>query len=362
MTALSRRLTLVSALWLGLSAFCRPAAVRAEDAGGQPAEVRALSECWKAAVEELDAPAAISPYAEDFLLGGTTRSGHWRAYLARFERIRKQHATLSVQPLVQNVEFWKFEGDSTAEFADVDLAIRWEEQWAGQRRACRMACPLRLRREGSEWKACGDQVRTQCALQVGYDGRDYVLTLTARSAWPSFPSQALVKGPGLKPIRLRKKGNDALGHPYVTETAYVATKPAVGLTYMFQVPYKNGSENIARAVRGAVDLTPAILEPAADAAIAEWPLTVRWQDVSASVKDFSNYEVHVRRLEDNAALYVLRSIPADQTEVTVGATKPECAALSCDRPCRIEVYALDMHGNYSVARTAVRLPAPAESD
>ena len=365
MKAASGRPTPTAALCMALIAFCSLATAPVQEPAGPATpeqEVRALAERWKTALEGLDARGAIALYAQDFLLGGTTRTGHWRAYWGQLERMRRMHVRLTVEPLVQKVELWRFEGSRTVEFADIELVVHYKQQWDSQRRARRFACPVRLRREGAQWKACGDQLRTACTLQVGYDGQHYMLTLTAASAWPSFPNKARLKGAGLEAISLRRKGRDAYGRPYVTETAYLPTRPAIGAAYMFQIPYKNGNENVPCAVRGTVDVIPAITEPRAEAPVTQWPLGVSWQDVSARVKDFSNYEVHVRRPGDNAALWVMRSIPADQTQVTIGETRQEQAALAGYGSIRLEVYALDIYGNYGVARRGVRLPAAAGAD
>jgi len=314
-------------------------------------EIRAFFRGWQEAVEDMDVGRVMSFYTDDFLQSGMDRSLHRLAYRAQFSAVRAREGRLSMVPELRGIRLWQVEGPEPAELADVELVVRRVESWDGERYEDRLSFPIRLRRENGEWKACGDGSRTLCVVQVGYHDERYMLTFIAESAFPLFGSRAQVKGPGVPKMELMKKRRDILGKPYVTDSVFLAQRPEIGGAYTFSIPYPDDTEFITRPVRSVVDVAPPIVTPAWDADVHEWPLKISWKDVSGQIKDFSAYEVHVRRAEDNSRLYVFRSRAADCTEVMLGQTAEQRGRFTePHQPYYAEVYAYDAYGNYALSR------------
>ena len=335
--------------WSALGAATVLCAVCLADGVHSEQGVRAFFRDWAAAVEAMDASRVMSFYTDDFLQSGMGRGMHRLAYTAQFALIRLKRGKLEMRADVREVRFWDLGKD--AQFADVSIVVERVEILGKKRYADRLSQPMRLRLVDGKWKACGDKTRTLVLVQVAHDKEETALTLTAQSAYPAFPAVALVEGPGIKRQVLRTLKRDMFGKPYVTETVYVSKTPEVGGVYTFHIPYHDTPEHLRYRIRGKVTAIPEISAPARDLDVRRWPLTITWRDVSEQIKDFSCYEVHVRRAEDRVAVYVFRSIPGDRHSLALGETARQKAAFGeAHKPYHVEVYAYDVHGNYALAR------------
>lgn len=351
-----RRTLAILALALSLSFF-----LSAEQ--GHEKEIEDFFNKWKHFVEELDISGVMELYAKDYLQSGMTRSVHRLLYRAMFALIRDKKGSLRIEPEIRNLKFWSSEGREKKIFADLDLVVLKEEIFGDTRYLDRVLYPVRLRKEKGNWKLCGDKTRTLCVLQVGFDGKDYFLTLIAESAFPEFPATATVEGPGIGTIQLRKLRKDIMGKPYVTETVYTSNIPQVGDTYTFRIPYQDGEELIRLKVRALISQPPAIITPEQDADINKWPLKISWEDVSKQITDFNCYEVHIRKAEDHSLVYLFRSIPPGTTSVPLGATEKQQKFFTEPHiPYYIEVFAYDIYGNYSISRRRVYYMIGAEKE
>ena len=322
-------------------------------------EIEAFFDEWKTAVENQDLDAITGFYSDRFLQGGMTRGIHRLVYQAQFHLIARKRATLRVEPEVRNVRFRR---DGERVIADCDLVVLREEIWEDESRSIdRIFQPIRLGRDDGNWLMIGDRTRTHCVVQVGYDGNSYMLTFIAQSAFPLFPNQAVVNGPQINDLSLRRQRKDILGKPFVSDVTFVPRRPEPGDRYSFRIPWADRAENISYRIRGRVDVAPKMVTLTRDMHVKELPLEIEWEPVHEEISDFNCYEVHIRRARDNRLVYMFRSIPPERSSVRFGTDERQKAAFG--EPFDVfyvEVYAYDVFGNYGLTRTRIynELPEP----
>lgn len=341
-------------LALGLAAFILSAVAAGARENPDQQGIHAWFDQWKRAVETLDVEGVMSLYSGDFLQWGMTKELHKILYQSQFRSMRKGGGKLDVSLEVRNINITPL--DARTDIAEVELVVARKETWGDdQSYIDRILIPLRLRRrEGEDWRLLGDSSRTLPLAQIGYDGEDYVLILTAESAYPTFPAKSIVEGPGIDRVTLEDAELDGAGKPYVTKSLFLAARPEVGQVYTFHTPYPDGVEHLRVPLRSVVTEVPEIVSPPQDYDVTGWPVKVAWKPVSDRIKDFNCYEVHIRRAEDYKRVYLFRSIPPERTSILLGTTEEQRKAFGTPHvPYLVEVYAYDIYSNFAFSRRRI---------
>lgn len=334
-------------------------------------QIHAFFDRWERAVEALDVDEVMRLYAKDFLQWGMTKRIHEILYTSQFQSIREHDGKLEISLKVRDVRLTAL--NENTHLANVELVIAREEIWDDDHRYIdHIFMPMRLRRTEDEgWKLIGDSSRTLPLAQVGHNGEDDVVILTAESAYPTFPFRSVVEGPGIDQVTLKHMNFDITGRPYLTASLFLSRRPEVGEVYTFRTPYPDGVEHLKVPVRSVVTEVPEIIRPRHDFDVTAWPVEVVWTDVSERIENFNCYEVHVRRAEDHERVYLYRSIPPGRTSVLLGETEEQREVFGVPHtPYLIEVYAYDIYSNfayssrriYNMVEVAKELQAPKEDE
>jgi len=324
--------------------------------GVLPGSIEGFLARWKAAVEARDLDRVMALYAPDFLQGGMDRAYHRALYRREFARLEARGGTLTVVPEIRLVRVRSLQTrEGPVRLADIEGMIKRQVRWGGRVQAAeRRFWVTRLREVSGVWRLCGDGSRAlpRVAVVVG-DGRTRLL-LAAVSPDPRFPLETLVRARGLGEVTLREFFEDEDGLPGVRRRLWVRTPPPVGHVFGFLTRYPDGVERLEVRVRGVVKAVPEILSPGRDFDIERWPVRVTWKDVSAEVRDFSHYEVHVRRADTRAEVLRFRFVPAARCELRLGETEAQRRALSgAAAAYLLEVRACDAYGNFAFSRRRV---------
>ena len=313
-------------------------------------EIAATFRTWEAAVSSFDTDGVMALYAPDFLQFGQDRATHRRLYEAGFRTLEAKRAGLKAEVALESVRFDRDRGA-----ADVSLVIRREITIGESMRVARVRLLTRLERRDGRWLLCGTGSRTLCTVQVAWDGYRHQLVLTARSGDPMFPGQAVCSGRTLPAERILAASTEpAAGLKGVRARVLPARVPKAGDEIVFKVPYPGMEEEVRVPVPRPVMEMPTILVPERDFEIRRWPVIVRWSGVAARIPDFSRYDIHVRRATDGKLVLAIMSLPWDCRSVTLGATAEQRKVLGDDKVAYlVEVYALDMDGNFAVSQTRI---------
>jgi len=337
----------------GAAALLLILATGAAAGGVLPGSIEAFVARWKAAVEARDLDRVTALYAPDFMQGGMDRAYRRALYRREFARLEARGGTLTVLPEIRRVRVRSLQTrEGLVRLADIEVMIERQVRWGGRVQAAeRRFWATRLREVSGVWRLCGDGSRAlpRVAVAVG-DGRTRLL-LAAVSPDPRFPLETLVRARGLGEVALRDFFEEETGVPGVRRRLWVGTPPPVGHVFGFVTRYPDGVERLEVRVRGVVKAVPEILSPGRDFDMERWPVRVTWKDVSAEVRDFSHYEVHVRRADTGAEALRFGSIPAGRCELLLGETEAQRRAFAgAPAAYLIEVRACDAYGNFAFSR------------